>query len=119
MFFTQVLAIQTPSLEMHVAALKQKAEDDPNKATLFQEMLSICALNPTSEVMRTLKNCKCLPLKLQSGATVWYDYSSDFAIVDRREYGVMFDGKIRLLDFSLEEVHSLELFLLAMGLGTR
>jgi hypothetical protein len=31
----------------------------------------------------------------------------------------MFDGKIRLLDFSLEEVHSLELFLLAMGLGTR
>jgi hypothetical protein len=93
-FFTQVLAIQTPSLERHIAALKQEAEDDPNKATLFREMLNICVLNPTSKVMRTLKNCKCLPVKVQSGATVWYDYSSDFAIVDRREYGVMFDGNI-------------------------
>jgi hypothetical protein len=82
-------------------------------------MLNICALNPTSEMLRTLKNCKCLLFKLLSGATVWYDYSTDFAIVDRREYRVMFDGKIRLLDFSLEEVHSLEPFLLAVDLGTR
>jgi hypothetical protein len=104
---------------MHIVSLKQKAEDEPNKATIFQEMLNICALNPTSEVLRTLEGCKCLPVKTQSGATVWYACSTDFAIVDRREYGAMFDGKIRILDFSLEEVHSLRPFLLALGLEER
>ncbi|KAF2464794.1 uncharacterized protein BDR25DRAFT_380700 [Lindgomyces ingoldianus] len=118
-FFTRVLRIPKSSLAMHIVALTQKVLEQADKTTALQEMLNICALNPTSEALESLRNCECLPIKTQSGATEWHDCSTDFAIVDRREYGAMFEGKVRILDFSLEEVHSLQRFLFALGLGTR
>ena len=44
------------------------------------------------------------------------DCRGEFAIIDRREYGKLFSGRINTLDFSLEDVHSFELFLRGLGL---
>ncbi|KAF2188895.1 hypothetical protein K469DRAFT_748131 [Zopfia rhizophila CBS 207.26] len=118
-FFCKVLAIPKPNLRMHIISLKQKALENPDRQQIFQEMLNICALKPTAEALKGLSGCNCLPVTLTSRQKKWVDHSSDFAIVDRREYAEIFDGKISMLDFSLEEVHSLRPFLLGLGLKDR
>lgn len=105
---------------MHVLALAQKAVDNASKDTLLQEMMNICALNPTTTSLEKLEGCKCLPVRQRSsGRVVLMDRSAEFAILDRREYGEMFDTKINILDFSLEQVHSLTPFLRAFRLQDR
>jgi hypothetical protein len=104
---------------MHIRSLKQKARENPNKRDIMQEMLNICAFNPTAESLEDLSRCKCLPVKLSSGPVDWQDHTGDFAIVDRREYGDLFAGKVNFLDFSLEELHSLKLLLVGLGLRER
>jgi hypothetical protein len=104
---------------MHILALRQKSLDNPDSQSILQEILNICALNPTPEAIRKLSDCKFLPVRLPSGERRWLDYAGEFAIIDRREYGDLFLGKIQLLDFSLEEIHPLKLFLSYLGLAER
>jgi len=101
---------------MHILYLKEKAVENPNKGEIVQEMLNICAFKPAPELLEELSACKCLPVKLLSGSIDWQDRSGEFAIIDRREYGELFTGKVNLLEFSLEEVHSLTSFLVGLGL---
>jgi hypothetical protein len=118
-FFCNVLGVKTPNLAMHIHALQQKAQENPEKRSIMREMLNICALNPTAELLKRLSDCKCLPIKRGSREIEWSDCSEEFAIIDRRDYGAIFDNKIKMLDFSLEEVHQLNNFLLALGLEHR
>jgi len=104
---------------MHVSALVKKVAEEPDKIAVFQEMLNICTLNPTPESLQDLKGCSCLPVRTQSGTIEWCNPSAHFAILDRREYEAVFEGKIRILDFTLEEVHSIRPFLISFGLSTR
>lgn len=85
----------------------------------MQEMLNICAFNPIPKSLEELSACKCLPVKLRSGAIDWQDRSGQFAIIDRREYGELFSGRVNFLDFTLEEVHSLRSLLVGLGLEDR
>ncbi|KAF2499755.1 hypothetical protein BU16DRAFT_504059 [Lophium mytilinum] len=118
-FFLGVLRITKPSLEMHISALKEKASTNPDKYSIFREILNICAFDIPFKALESLRNCKCLPVKLSSGTTEWSDCSKDFAIVNRRDYSQTFAGRINVLDFSLEEVHSLKPFLSGLGLEER
>lgn len=119
-FFRKVLGVKEPSLEMHIRALIQKASDNPDKEKILQEIRNICALNPTPEALWTkLSDCVCLPVRHPSGEVKWFSCADAFAVVDRCEYGKMFRDKIMTLDFSLEEVHFLEKFLLGLRLEAR
>ncbi|KAF2810106.1 uncharacterized protein BDZ99DRAFT_442610 [Mytilinidion resinicola] len=118
-FFLNVLRVTKPSLEMHISALKQKASTNPDKSSIFREMLNICAFEIPFKALEKLRDCKCLPIKLPSGTTEWSDCSEDFAIVNRRDYSQTFAGQIKVLNFSLEEVHSLKPFLTGLGLEER
>ena len=104
---------------MHVVALEQKASEHPDRREIMQEMMNISAFSPTSEAVKDLSDTKCLPVKLPSGEIHWLSKRGSFAIIDRREYGEAFAGRINILDFSLEEVHSIRPFLLALGLEKR
>jgi hypothetical protein len=105
---------------MHVRALEQKTSDNPVEDDMLQEMMNICALNPTVESLKRLGGCKCLPVRQRtSGAVVWTNCSAEFVILDRREYGEIFQNTINLMDFSLEQVHALGPFLEALGLQNR
>ncbi|KAH8800361.1 hypothetical protein F5884DRAFT_891279 [Xylogone sp. PMI_703] len=117
-FFLGILDVTKPNLEMHILALMQKATV-PDKRSIMQEMLNICAFDVTPQAVEKLCNCKFLPVKLPSKEIQWLDRSGTFAIVDRRDYGQVFTGRIRVLDFSLEEVHSLKPLLFALGLGEK
>ncbi|KAF2808268.1 uncharacterized protein BDZ99DRAFT_50741 [Mytilinidion resinicola] len=115
-FFLSILDVTKPNLEMHILALMQKAVV-PDKRSIMQEMLNICAFDVTPQAVEKLSDCKCLPVKLPSGEIQWLHRSGTFAIVDRRDYGQIFTGRIKVLDFSLEEVHSLRPLLFTLGLG--
>ncbi|KAF2667223.1 hypothetical protein BT63DRAFT_481662 [Microthyrium microscopicum] len=119
-FFHKTLAIPKPSLDMHILALCQKALENPEKSRILEEMRNICALQPTEVLLRSkLSDSKFLPIRNCAGDLTWASASSTYAIIDRREYGTVFAGKICLLDFTLEAVHSLRPFLSALGLQCR
>lgn len=101
---------------MHIRALQQRVMENANREDIIREMMNICALGPDPKEIEALSDCKCLPVKLPSGETKWLNKHANFAIVDRREYGDVFRGKISMLDLSLEEVHSLKVILLGLGL---
>jgi hypothetical protein len=116
-FFQRVLGIEKPNLEMHIHALSQKALISPDKQSLQQEMRNICALNPKpDDLWPKLSNCKCFQVRKPSGELKWSSCSDAFAVVDRTDYGDLFRDKIPTLDFSLEEVHSLKVFLQCLNL---
>jgi hypothetical protein len=116
-FFVKVLDVAIPNLEMHILSLLRKAAENPDRLQIIQEMVNICAFNPTPEALEELSKCKCLPVKLSSDAIQWLDKFGEFAIVDHREYGDMFAVKVSFLDFSLE-VHSLNPLLAGLELTT-
>lgn len=118
-FFTKVLGVPKPTLGDHILALRSKTLANPKKEEVMLEMLNICAYNPKPEALEELCDCKCLPITLADGVTDWVDRSAMFSIVDRREYDELFRGKLKVLAFSLEEVHPLESFLHGLGLADR
>jgi len=118
-FFTKMLGVPKPTLADHIKALRTKCEANPNKEEVMLEMLNICAYNPMSEDLEQLLDCKCLPILHADGRTGWVDRSGAFSIIDRREYEELFQGKLTILAFSLEEVHPLKAFLHGLGLADR
>ncbi|TGO31378.1 hypothetical protein BPAE_0001g02500 [Botrytis paeoniae] len=119
-FFQDVLEIKKPDLEMHILALQKRALENPDKEGILRELRNICALNPTRNVLRDkLSKCKCFPVYRPSQIIEWMDSTGSFAIVDRKEHGDVFRNKINVLDISLEEVHSINQFLVELGLEGR
>jgi hypothetical protein len=119
-FFQRVLKIKKPNLEMHIHALSQKALFSPDKQSVQQEMRNICALNPKpDDLWPRLSNCKCFKVRKPFGEVEWLSCSDEFAVVDRTDYGNLFRDKIAILDFSLEEVHSLKVFLQGLKLDPK
>jgi len=116
-FFLHVLKIPKPNLAMHIASLIEKSSDSPDKETILQEMLNICALNPNVETLKAkLMDCRCFPVRKLSGEIEWLDSTKRFAIVDRADYAGMFRDKVNTLEFTLEEVHSVKVLLLGLSL---
>ncbi|KAF5878202.1 uncharacterized protein Bfra_000367 [Botrytis fragariae] len=118
-FFRNVLGVEKPNLEMHIIALQKRALENPDKEGILRELRNICALNPTVALRDKLSKCKCFPVYRPSQEVEWMDSTDSFAIVDRKEHGNVFKNKINVLDFSLEEVHSISQFLVELGLEGR
>lgn len=105
---------------MHVSALIQKASHHPNKQSVLQEMRNICALNPTPKVLwKNLSNCKCFPVRKPLGEVLWASCLDSFFIVDRADYGNLFRDRIAMLDFTLEEAHSVKPIFLGLKLESK
>jgi hypothetical protein len=80
-------------------------------------MRNICALNPKpDDLWPKLSDCKCFQVRKLFGEVEWSSCSGAFAVVDRTDYGNLFRDKIATLDFSLEDVHSLKVFLQGLRL---
>jgi hypothetical protein len=119
-FFLDMLNVPEPKLEMYIEALKQEALAIRDQNKMKQIITNICSFGilPT-EKLKDLRQVACLPVILLDGGVRWMNCQGDFYIVDRLEYGRSFKGKIRYLDFTLEEVHSFECFLSGLNLNGR
>lgn len=116
-FFLNTLEIKKPDLGMHIVSLIQKSSGSPDKDEILQEMRNICALSPDPGVLHTkLRDCKCFPVKNLSGHIEWLSSAHQYAIVDRDDYGRLFTGIVKILDLTLEEVHSVKPLLRGLDL---
>ena len=119
-FFTIILGVPVPTAEMHVRALIDITAKDPDKDRILLELKNICAFLPLSEhLYLKLRSCACFPVREPSGQIVWQSSKDEFAIADRKEYGVTFRDKLNILDLSLEEVHSVDSLLKKLDLKKR
>jgi hypothetical protein len=115
-FFLKTIKVEEPRLDMHIVALKQKAAQAfKTRDEIHQIIVNICQFNPSSRELEQLADCACFPVVSSSGSESWTCSTGVFAISDRAEYWRLFKGKIDLLNFTLEEVHAIEVFLRAMG----
>lgn len=110
-FFTTVLKISDPTVEMFVESLKAEAEGKASAAKIKETMALICGLGFEEANLLRLVEIKVLPIKLASGqgrlaSASSKDESVDFAIVENAAHRDAFQGKIAALDFSLEEIRT-------------
>jgi hypothetical protein len=117
--FLGVLEISKPNLKMHIKALLQKARAKANSGEILREIRNICALNPTIESVQPLENEKFLPVRFPSGYVELVGISQSFILADSREHEAIFKSKVAMLDFSLEEIHSIKGFLSLLRLENR
>ena len=123
-FFTLVLKVLEPTVEMYVESLKAEAKGKAPTAKIKETMALICGLGSEEADLSSLVGAKVLPVKLANGecslaSASSKDESVDFAIVDNAAHRNAFKGKIAALDFSLEEIRDIRPLLLAMGLESR
>jgi len=67
----------------------------------------------------TANLCHVFPVNLPDGSTRLLTALDDFAIIDRQHYALHFKDKIKILDFSMEEVRRLKPFIKWAGLTDR
>ena len=123
-FFTTVLKVLEPTVEMYVESLKAEARGKASAAKIKETMALICGLGFEEAELSSLVEAKVLPIKLANGegslaSASSKDESVDFAIVENAAHWNAFKGKIAALDFSLEEIRDVRPLLLAMGLGNQ
>ncbi|QDS73181.1 hypothetical protein FKW77_002385 [Venturia effusa] len=117
-FFTKTLEISRPTLEDFIQGLASEASSG-NKSSAMRMMLNICSFKPGPETFKRISKIDCLPVRSPCEEISWSKRRDQFAIIDRAEHDQTFRSQIDCLDFSIEEVHSLEPFLLGLGLKDR
>ncbi|KAE8452297.1 hypothetical protein EG329_000997 [Mollisiaceae sp. DMI_Dod_QoI] len=117
-FFCRILGIAKPNLEMNVQALKELAHSQPAASTseIKRMIMFISSMGPTLDDVKDLRRSNIFPVKILNQQNSFTNALADFAIVDRSEYGSAFAGKIRILDYSIEEVRASRPLLLALGM---
>ena len=123
-FFTTILNISQPTVEMYADSMKAEAKGKPSSARIKETMRLICSLGVGKSDFSSLAKAKILPVKLANGVSAFTSASSkdeciDFVIVENIIHWNAFEGKIVVLDFSLEEIRDSRPLLLAMGLKGR
>ena len=121
-FFTNILKVAEPSIEMYIEALKFEVQGNASVVNIIDIMKSISSSNLEDADLSSLRTAKILPVKLADGTHSLVsprDGSLDFAVVETDAHWDAFKGKIAALDFSIEEVRDTRPLLLAIGLRPR
>ena len=123
-FFTIVLKISEPTVEMYIDSLKAEGKGNASAAQIKETMVLICGLGVGGTDLSSLVEAKVFPVKLANGVGSLASASSkdefvNFAIMENAIHRDAFKGKVVVLDFSLEEIRDTRPLLLAMGLEER
>ena len=123
-FFTSVLKISEPTVEMYIGSLIAEAKGRASATQIKETMALICGLGVGELDLSSLVEAKVLPVKLANGVSSFASASSkesfvDFVIVENTIHWDAFKSRIAVLDFSLEEIRDTRPLLLAMGLEAR
>ena len=123
-FFTEVLRISEPTVEMYVDSLINEAKGEASVAKIKETMALICGLGIGKTDLSSLVEARILPVKSAAGISSFASAISktglvDFVIMENTIHWNAFKNKTEVLDFSLEEVRDTRPLLLAMGLQDR
>jgi hypothetical protein len=119
-FFVTGLSIKAPTIATYVEQLQILAiARPPDISEIKIAIENINQLRPQSTDLNTIRQLKCLPIKMENGTTELSSTTDQFFIGDRVEYIAAFQGKLPILDYSLEDSRRLSPFLEALGLAAR
>ena len=118
-FFTVVLKVVTPTVEMYVASLRNEAQKKTAASKLKEIMVLISNLGVKSRDVEGLQDTPVFPVRTSGGEIRLSSASSSFVILDTVAHRSAFESKITALDFSLEEIRDTKPFLLANGFQDR
>ena len=124
-FFINVLKVTEPTVDMYIELLKGAAKGKTSATQIKETMILICGLGLGECNLTGLADADFLPIKPPRGPNVLTSanlknlMSLDFTIVENLFHLNAFEGKINVLDFTLEEIRDTRALLLAMGLEKR
>jgi hypothetical protein len=119
-FFTDVLGITAPSLEMVVDELKSLAKSNPSKNAVKELISAINSILPGEPVApkNNIGKLNVLPVNTKDGLKL-QSVRHEFVIADRQKLWEAFRKDASILAFSVEEVRKLRPFLRWMNLEGR
>lgn len=120
-FFTAFLKVSEPTVAMYIDSLKAGVKDETPPSRVKEIMVLICSLGLGTTDFSGLADVKFLPIKSANGISGFAsaadgDDYHNFVIVDNKIHRDAFKNKLRILDFSIEEIRDTRQLLLAMGL---
>lgn len=121
-FFLEVLGVKTLTAQMAYDGLKQTTPDAPvaRVKNTIESFSSLLRVEPNRHLdPGKLLQAAFLPVRYPDGSVALRSTEVDFAIVDREYLGELFRGRVKLLDYSLEDVRRLTPFLQWAGLEHR
>lgn len=119
--FTEKLHIKAPTIATYIEQLRLLAVEDNARQPVEIKRAIKCIndLSPTGETLDGMMQLSCLPVRAPGSTIRLMSPSEVFFVPDRREYEKLFEGKVPILDFSLEEIHALRPFLNGLGVTDR
>jgi hypothetical protein len=120
-FFVTILGVSRLTFDMVYDELYgiDAASAVQQVKTYLWEMNAFLETETTSRSVQNLIDKRIFPVNYARGDTKLVASGTQFAIVDREPLRLLFQDKINLLDFRLDEVHRLEPLLHWMGLKDR
>lgn len=122
-FFLERLQISPASLSTLVEELFALATRQPSVHRIKQLIWAINGKRPMQNDLNILSTCSFLPVRVpQPGSAHRIEFRAcldDFAIIDRIKLAEIFESRVEMLDFSLEEILQLEPFLGSLCLGSK
>ena len=120
-FFVQYLEVKEPDINIYIEELKFLAAGTKSPSVkIVKELIQyVNSMGPRQESLQELQSCPILPVKDLNGRVTLRRPSDAFAISDRHDYEYLFDGKVPILDYTMEEAHELQPFLSALTLANR
>ena len=121
-FFTTILVISKPTVDMFVDSLIAESKGNGSKDKIKEIMVLICGLGVGDSDLSKLIETPVLPIRLASGKISFRSASSgrkflDYVVLETTIHCDAFKGLIDFLDFTIEEIRDIKPLLIAMGLN--
>ncbi|KAE8138778.1 hypothetical protein BDV38DRAFT_281708 [Aspergillus pseudotamarii] len=118
-FFIEKLQVRQPSILFYISHIRHLCKHEGGVAEVIEALYNINNLNPTVSDLKWFNVIDFLPIEGTEGEFYWGSVTSDFFIIDRDGWPMLFYGKVPTLQFHLAEVRELAPLLKSLGLENR
>ncbi|GIJ91895.1 hypothetical protein Asppvi_010870 [Aspergillus pseudoviridinutans] len=118
-FFVERLRVRPPSIHSYISRIQLLREEKGSDTEVIEALCYINNLKPTMSDLNCLKLIDFLPIEGVEKRFYWGSVTSDFFIIDRDGWPMLFYGKVPTVQFSLTKVRQLAPLLKSLGLENR
>ncbi|GIC88120.1 uncharacterized protein Aud_004511 [Aspergillus udagawae] len=118
-FFVEKLQVQPPSISCYISRIQNLCKDKGSVTEVIEALCDINDLEPTMPDLNRLRLIDFLPIEGTDEEFYWGSVASDFFIIDRDGWPMLFYGKVPTVQFRLAEVRKLAPLLKSLGLENR
>ncbi|KAL5365351.1 hypothetical protein BJX96DRAFT_158998 [Aspergillus floccosus] len=117
--FVEKLQVEIPSVLDYISHIQHLCKHEGSVAEVIEALRQINNLETTMSDLNGLKDIEFLPIEDTDEEFSWGSVTSDFFIIDREDWPILFYGKVPTLQLHLDEVRELAPLFKSLGLGNR